>query len=253
MFKGMTTSTRLVSLALVRFVRRRGSIHLRRGFTLIELLVVIAIIGVLAALLFPAFARARASARSAYCVNNLKQWGVGFLLYANDWNEWLPTKGSLSAVTFPGAWFNAVPPYLSMTPYKDTPGQGSSISDFPGLHIWVCPEKGKRNPKSTSGANSVFYGFNLWHSGSGAGSSSVHGRLAKVTFPAKTVLLFDIYANDCTGAPLGGGTGAYPYRDLHGAGCNFLFCDGHVQWFPNAAYYNGSTGITNNPELVWVP
>jgi prepilin-type N-terminal cleavage/methylation domain-containing protein/prepilin-type processing-associated H-X9-DG protein len=62
----------------------------RRGFTLIELLVVIAIIAILAAILFPVFARARESAKRTSCLSNLKQLGIATMCYAQDYDEVLP-------------------------------------------------------------------------------------------------------------------------------------------------------------------
>ena len=67
---------------------------MRRGFTLIELLVVIAIIAILAAILFPVFARARESARKTQCLSNMKQLGNAIMMYTNDYDEYFPELAS---------------------------------------------------------------------------------------------------------------------------------------------------------------
>ena len=66
----------------------------RSGFTLIELLVVIAIIAILAAILFPVFARARESARKTQCLSNMKQLGNAVMMYTNDYDEYFPEMAS---------------------------------------------------------------------------------------------------------------------------------------------------------------
>src|SRR5574337_570391 len=94
----------------------------RRAFTLIELLVVIAIIAILAAILFPVFARARDKARQATCMSNLKQIGLALMQYEQDYDEanpgvWfgpisgVPWSHPSDATTF-YKWMDAVYPYV---------------------------------------------------------------------------------------------------------------------------------------------
>jgi prepilin-type N-terminal cleavage/methylation domain-containing protein len=94
----------------------------RRGFTLIELLVVIAIIAILAAILFPVFARAREQARKTTCLNNLRQIGTAILMYAQDYDERLPPQAvgaqpSLAAF----GWADLIYPYVKNEKVFDDP------------------------------------------------------------------------------------------------------------------------------------
>src|SRR5881396_3133319 len=104
----------------------------RRGFTLIELLVVIAIIAILAAILFPVFAQARAKARQATCMSNLKQLALGALMYGQDFDETYPS-GLIFGVPGPDC-LSAADPWACMyanVPSSSTFGSGNCTGAFP--------------------------------------------------------------------------------------------------------------------------
>jgi len=114
----------------------------KRAFTLIELLVVIAIIAILAAILFPVFAQARAQARAISCVSNVKQFSLGILMYAQDYDESIPAmlnndkcKGQL-----PG-WGN---PGTNPTE-TNTMFEGVVQPYIKNRQVLYCPEAGKTN------------------------------------------------------------------------------------------------------------
>jgi prepilin-type N-terminal cleavage/methylation domain-containing protein/prepilin-type processing-associated H-X9-DG protein len=106
----------------------------RRGFTLIELLVVIAVVAILAALLFPVFAQAQERGRQAQCAGNLKQLGMAFHIYLEDWDDGLEMNH-----TYPGQSDNMGSWQWALDPYLKTES------------VWICPS----NP-------SVDWSYRLW-------------------------------------------------------------------------------------------
>jgi prepilin-type N-terminal cleavage/methylation domain-containing protein/prepilin-type processing-associated H-X9-DG protein len=118
----------------------------RRGFTLIELLVVIAIIAILAALLLPSLAKAKRSAQSLYCINNLKQWALGAKIYADDNNDYVPEEGNTTqsiadkiiSDNLTAAWYNSIPPAIGL-PTLVSLYKGSNSPVPSSRTIFSCP------------------------------------------------------------------------------------------------------------------
>src|SRR4051794_18856382 len=94
------------------------------GFTLIELLVVIAIIAILAAILFPVFAQARAKARQTACLSNMKQIGTGISMYTQDYDEMIVPSQNGSGATLV-SWPSMIQPYIK------------------SAEVFVCPDANK--------------------------------------------------------------------------------------------------------------
>jgi len=135
----------------------------RDGFTLIELLVVIAIIAILAGLLLPALAKAKGKAQSIACLSNVKQWGMAFWMYGDDYDDYFPGEGNgFIPLTDPGnanAWYNSAAPYMSqpslLSLYQSgTPPKAGDKS------IFVCPSPKDRNANPTLPNPIFYYGFN---------------------------------------------------------------------------------------------
>ena len=102
-----------------------------KGFTLIELLVVIAIIAILAAILFPVFARARENARRSSCQSNIKQIGLGIMQYSQDYDEKLPSRVNFGAQK--QSWREVIQPYIKSTQLFACPSNtGNTGTTYPG-------------------------------------------------------------------------------------------------------------------------
>lgn len=191
---------------------------MRRGFTLIELLVVIAIIAILAAILFPVFARAREKARMASCLSNVKQISLGCLMYAQDYDE--RTVGG-SGYGYPAGTLNWE---LKVQPYVKN------------WDLFRCP-------------SSPYGYFTYWTQPlvrSYSRNTLQHQFLARIRLPAQTIQLGDgahpavefprgmapLYCRagnpTCTS---GSYRGDPTDRDmLHNDGDNISFYDGHAKW-----------------------
>jgi prepilin-type N-terminal cleavage/methylation domain-containing protein/prepilin-type processing-associated H-X9-DG protein len=223
---------------------------MRRGFTLIELLVVIAIIAILAAILFPVFAKAREKARQTSCLSNIKQIALGMIMYAQDYDETLPWCCVPRART--------TSPNLDQLPWW-RPGS-NTVTDirYDGLVMPYIKNRQLYNcPSSRRDINSYATPRQLLQSGGGC-----NGRLlAVVVRPAEYVLLGDGIGTRgycgtnrptaCNGRwGIGDGSvGAMDGFRMHNDGTNMGFVDGHAKWLKSPGGPVGN-GLQSDPGCV---
>ena len=191
----------------------------RAGFTLIELLVVIAIIAILAAILFPAFARARENARKASCMSNLKQIGLGILQYAQDYDEKFPMQDLSVGNRHFGVLLQ---PYLKSTQLFVCPSAAGSNNLVPGTQTTLRDY----NWITGSAASPTFvasYGMNSAISSYGGGFP-----LSQFQSAALTGLFFDATWPEVAAISTTSNFGADANR--HFDGLNIAYADGHVKW-----------------------
>jgi prepilin-type N-terminal cleavage/methylation domain-containing protein/prepilin-type processing-associated H-X9-DG protein len=202
---------------------RSQNTHRATGFTLIELLVVIAIIAILAAILFPVFARARENARRASCSSNLKQIGLGLMQYTQDYDEKLPLRQyDSSTFGIANSWRRLTFPYTKSSQLYSCPSNSSNATladDSYDQMMATLPAGSPRFMRSYA-CNGTRYNI--------GGESP----LAAIPDTARTVFVTEskegdnnVHMNDGV-ARFASAIDTFPG---HLGTVNFLFVDGHVK------------------------
>jgi len=194
---------------------------LRRGFTLIELLVVIAIIAILAAILFPVFARAREKARQSSCLNNVKQLGLAILQYVQDYDERTPPGAAVDMNSHAHPWASARP-YVKND------------------QVFVCPSDSYKNTCSLQAGVSGYWGaeWATFACSYGYGNRAGNVSLGSINLPAETAMIAEMVERPYVDYNVN--IGGILYMDpthpryvnalRHNEGMNIGFWDGHAKW-----------------------
>jgi prepilin-type N-terminal cleavage/methylation domain-containing protein/prepilin-type processing-associated H-X9-DG protein len=231
----------------------------RKGFTLIELLVVIAIIAILAAILFPVFARARENARRASCQSNLKQAGLAFMQYTQDYDEKLPIVINASPAPIGGwGWDTCIAPYL-----------GIKVGLTSAPQILQCPSDTLTRPASNRPRSYAVpmplrndnitgyatHGVGGWYGSCKSTATLVGGcvPLVAIDSPSTTLLLVEYprvgnyFASSSNAIVDNAGTQQIEtLKPIHMDGWNYLFTDGHVKWLrPEQTIGTGTMGTAD--------
>jgi prepilin-type N-terminal cleavage/methylation domain-containing protein/prepilin-type processing-associated H-X9-DG protein len=207
------------------FIERYGSYRARRrAFTLIELLVVIAIIAILAAILFPVFAQARAKARQATCTSNLRQLTMGTRMYSQDYDENFPYWNWIRSCNWSASgcngtgraeslWFSAIFPYVKNGPVYADPSDNTFMTPAnSNVSWWIEGDLLAAGVHPALLNQAISYGMNEpLHFGELYGDGSGPTSEATLDKPAQTLLLADSITTS-TGSPYAG-NGEYRVPD----------------------------------------
>ena len=205
----------------------------RAAFTLVELLVVVGIIAVLVSMLLPALASAQRRARSAACLNQMRQIGVATLLYAQDNNGYLP-RSSHSALAYGvRTWSYLLPPYLGYPHYAAPPVPDWWETLFNG--VYRCPE----DPRSAT--NRWSYGKNVWFELSRSETGEIEGtdpgptfwKVAQAPRSSAAVLYGELASGSMADHIMAhfwySGGSPEVDRTRHRSWSNYAFLDGHAE------------------------
>jgi prepilin-type N-terminal cleavage/methylation domain-containing protein/prepilin-type processing-associated H-X9-DG protein len=259
----------------VQFDNQKGARRPMAGssaFTLIELLVVIAIIAILAAILFPVFAQARAKARQTACLSNQKQLGLAVMQYVQDYDETYPvnnqTYGADTSVVI-ASWVRHIQPYVKnydVFRCPDTP-QPDDVQTIYGIG-GTTADAVKVSRRSLGANGAVVYAANGGASPQAISEASV-GKPAELPLIAdSSSLIFNdpryiLFAGWNGPTPTGWAdaglntTNPDPRYSRHNAGSNVLFGDGHAKWRPQREMrYDATIGASDwrmNYRLPYLP